>query len=170
MYPILLDIGRIKLYTYGLFIALGFIAAIWFSKRNARFYNTSDQVISDLFLVILLSAIGGARLLYVFINFDVYRNDFWGIFKIWNGGLVFYGGFILALITAVWYVRKQQLNVWIIADIVAPSIALGQFFGRLGCFSAGCCFGKVCDLPWAIVFRDPNSLAPTGIPLHPSQL
>ncbi len=170
MHPILLDIGYIKLYTYGLFIALGFMAAVWFSKRNARFYNTSDQVISDLFFVILLASIVGARSLWVLINFDAYHNDFWEIFKIWNGGLVFFGGFIAAVSACIILLKIKKIPIARTADIIAPGIALGHSIGRLGCLFAGCCYGKVCDLPFAIKFTNPAGLAPLNVYLHPTQI
>jgi phosphatidylglycerol:prolipoprotein diacylglycerol transferase len=170
MYPILLDIGYVKLYTYGLFLALGFMAAVWFSKRNARFYNTSDQVISDLFFVILLASIVGARSLYVLINFDAYRHNLLEIFKIWNGGLVFFGGFIGAVAACLVLLKIKKMPIAKTADIIAPGIALGHAIGRFGCLFAGCCYGKVCDLPFAIKFTNPDGLAPLNVYLHPTQI
>jgi phosphatidylglycerol:prolipoprotein diacylglycerol transferase len=170
MHPILLDFGSIKLYTYGLFLALGFMAAVWFSKRNAKFYNTSDQVISDLFFVILLAAIVGARILYVLINFDSFRANPLEIFKIWNGGLVFFGGFIAAVGACLVLLKLKKLPIAKTADIIAPGIALGHSIGRFGCFFAGCCYGRKCDLPFAIKFTNPDGLAPLNVYLHPTQL
>lgn len=170
MHPILLDLGSIKLYTYGLFLALGFMAAVWFSKRNAKFYNTSDQVISDLFFVILLSAVVGARFLYVLINFDAFRNNPLEIFKIWNGGLVFFGGFITAVGACLILLKLKKLPIAKTADIIAPGIALGHSIGRFGCLFAGCCYGKTCDLPFAIKFTNPDGLAPLNVYLHPTQI
>lgn len=170
MYPILLDIGIIKLHTYGLFLALGFMAAVWFSKRNAHFYNTSEQVISDLFFAILLSAIVGARFLYVLINFGDFRHNPMEIFKIWNGGLVFFGGFIAAVGACLIVLRLKKLPIAKTADIIAPGIALGHSIGRFGCLFAGCCYGRECDLPFAIKFTNPAGLAPLNVYLHPTQL
>jgi phosphatidylglycerol:prolipoprotein diacylglycerol transferase len=170
MHPILLEIGSIKLYTYGLFLALGFMTAVWFSKRNATLYNTSDQVISDLFLVILIASLVGARFLYVLINFDVYRHDFLGIFKIWNGGLVFFGGFIGAVTACIILLKIKKMPIARTADIIAPGVALGHSIGRLGCLFAGCCYGKACDLPFAIKFTNPDGLAPLNVYLHPTQI
>lgn len=170
MHPILLDFGPVKLYTYGLFLALGFMAAIWFTKRNARFYNIPGQTISDLFFVILVAALAGARGLYVLISFDDFQNNLLDIFKIWNGGLVFFGGFITATLAAIVFVRMKKLPVWTLADVIAPGLALGHGIGRLGCHFAGCCYGKVCDLPFAVRFSDPNSLAPLHVHLHPTQI
>ncbi|MEK7852135.1 MAG: prolipoprotein diacylglyceryl transferase, partial [Deltaproteobacteria bacterium] len=92
------------------------------------------------------------------------------VFKIWKGGLVFYGGFIGALATGIWYVKRHGMPVWKTSDIIAPAIALGQSLGRIGCFSAGCCYGKESTVPWAVTFTDLNSLARIGVPLHPTQL
>ncbi len=170
MYPILLDLGRVKLYTYGLFLALGFITAIWFTKRNARFYGMSDRTVSDLFFTILVSAIVGARLLYVVINFDAYKDNLLEIFRIWNGGLVFFGGFLFATLAAVVFLKISKMDIWKTADILAPGLALGHAVGRFGCLFAGCCYGKVCDLPFAISFSHPQSLAPLNVLLHPTQL
>ncbi|HCY85083.1 MAG TPA: prolipoprotein diacylglyceryl transferase [Desulfobacteraceae bacterium] len=170
MYPILLEIGSLKLYTYGLFLALGFITAIWFTKRNARFYGISDQTISDLFFTILVSAIVGARLLYVGINFDAYKGNILEMFKIWNGGLVFFGGFIAAFFAAFAFLKIRKMDIWKTADILAPGLALGHAVGRFGCLFAGCCYGKTCDLPIAIRFTHPESLAPLNVLLHPTQL
>ncbi len=170
MHPILLDLGSIKLYTYGLFLALGFMAAVWFSKRNAKLYNTSDQVISDLFFVILLASLVGARLLYVLINFDTFRNNPLEIFKIWNGGLVFFGGFLAAVTACLIMLKIKKMPIARTADIIAPGIALGHSIGRLGCLFAGCCYGKACDLPFAIKFTNPDGLAPLNVYLHPTQV
>ncbi|WDP88762.1 MAG: prolipoprotein diacylglyceryl transferase [Desulfobacter sp.] len=170
MYPILLEIGSLKLYTYGLFLALGFMTAIWFTKRNARFYGISHQTVSDLFFAILVSAIVGARLLYVGINFKDYQNNFLEMFKIWNGGLVFFGGFIASVAAAVIFCRIRKLEVWKTADVLAPGLALGHAVGRFGCFFAGCCYGRACDLPIAVTFSHPESLAPLHTALHPTQL
>ena len=172
MHPILLKIGSITLYTYGLFVALGFMTAIWFASRRAKARGAAIQhdEITDLFLVILLSSLVGARLLYVIQNFSLFSDHPLDMFKIWNGGLVFYGGFILALVAAMVYVKYKKFDLWPTADLLAPAIALGHAVGRLGCLFAGCCYGKTCDLPWAITFSDPDSLALLGIPLHPTQL
>jgi phosphatidylglycerol:prolipoprotein diacylglycerol transferase len=146
------------------------MAAVWFSKRNAKFYNTTDQVISDLFLVILLSAIVGARGLYVLINFETFSNNPLEIFKIWNGGLVFFGGFIAAVGACLILLKLKKLPIAKTADIIAPGIALGHSIGRLGCLFAGCCYGRECDLPFAIKFTNPDGLAPLNVYLHPTQI
>mgnify|MGYP003975143521 FL=1 len=110
-------------------------------------------------------------MLYITIAPASYLEDPLEIFRLWNGGLVFYGGFFFALFTAVFFIKKNNMPFWRTADILAPSFPLAQFLGRIGCFFAGCCYGRVCDLPWAITFNHPDSLAnPLGVPLHPTQL
>jgi phosphatidylglycerol---prolipoprotein diacylglyceryl transferase len=170
MHPILINIGSFNLYTYGLFMAFGFLAAMWVAKVNAKPYGISPEIITDIFFVILVSALIGARLLYVLINFNSYQNNLIGIFQIWNGGLVFFGGFLAAVTASAIYIRKKNLKIWITADIIAPGIAIGHAIGRIGCLFAGCCYGKTCDLPFAIKFTNSQSLAPLDVYLHPTQI
>ncbi|NOX34598.1 MAG: prolipoprotein diacylglyceryl transferase [Deltaproteobacteria bacterium] len=170
MYPVLFHIGKFNLYTYGLFVALGFMTALRVSQKIAGPQGIPGPAITDIFLVILLSALFGARLLYVLINFSDFKTNLPDIFKIWNGGLVFFGGFIASVIATAVYLKIKNFNIWKIADIISPGIALGHAVGRIGCFFAGCCYGKESDLPFAIKFTNPDSLAPTGVYLHPTQL
>jgi phosphatidylglycerol---prolipoprotein diacylglyceryl transferase len=170
MHPILLHFSSFTLYTYGFFLAMGFLAAIWFSKRNARFYDLKPDDISDLFFVILVCGILGARLLYVFINFEEFQSNLWDIFKIWNGGLVFFGGFIAAVAGSVVMLNIKKLPFLKTADTLSPGVALGHAVGRLGCFFAGCCYGRECTLPFAVQFSHPDSLAPLNVYLHPTQI
>jgi len=172
MHPILFQFGSFRIYTYGFFIVVGFVAAVILAALKIRKSNSgiSFENIVDLFFYTVLSGFIGSRLLFVLINFDLYRKDPVGIFKIWEGGLVFYGGFALAVMVAFWYMRWNRLPVWKLADTISPLIALGLSFGRIGCFFAGCCYGRETSLPWAIVFKHPDSLARLNVPLHPTQL
>ncbi|MFH1154644.1 MAG: prolipoprotein diacylglyceryl transferase [Pseudomonadota bacterium] len=170
MHPVILRIGDITLYSYGLFVGLGFLSAVWFSSRRAKVFGFTPEFVTDLFFVILVSGILGARIAYVLQNFLVYAADPLSIFKIWTGGLVFYGGFLCALVCTMIYVVRRGFRLWHTADFLAPAIALGHAVGRIGCFFAGCCYGQECDLPWGITFSDPDSLAPLGVMLHPTQL
>ncbi len=170
MHPILIQFGSFTLYTYGLFVAIGFMTAVWVSQFLAKPHGIKPQNITDIFFIILISGIIGARSLYVLINFDAYKNNLVAIFKIWEGGLVFFGGFILATIVLSVYLKQKQYKIWQVADIIAPGIALGHAFGRLGCLFAGCCYGKECELPFAISFSHPQSLAPLNVLLHPTQI
>jgi phosphatidylglycerol:prolipoprotein diacylglycerol transferase len=170
MYPILFRFGSLTIYAYGFFLALGFIAGLVLAMIAARKEGVAFERVVDLFFYTVLSAILGSRTLFVLINFDVYRHNPLQIFKIWEGGLVFYGGLILAVGISIGYMRWNRLPIWKWVDLFSPPIALGLFLGRIGCFFAGCCYGKETSLPWGVIFTDPNSLARLNIPLHPVQL
>lgn len=170
MHPILFKIGPITIYTYGVLIAAAFFLGLALAVRQARIEGEDPQKIMDLGFYILISAIVGSRLIYVIVDYKEYLSDPLRIFKVWEGGLVFYGGFIMAAAVVIIYLRNHKMNVWKVGDLFAPSIAIGQGVGRLGCFFAGCCYGRESDVPWAIVFKDPHTLAPMGVHLHPTQL
>lgn len=171
MFPVLLRFGPLTIHTYGFLVAIGFLVGLWVAALQAQREGIPRAKIMDLGFYILLAAIVGSRLFFVLLNIEQYINRPLDVFKIWQGGLVFYGGVLFAVPITVWYTRKHGLHLWKIADIFAPSLALGHAFGRLGCFAAGCCHGKPAhDLPWGVIFTNPESLAPTNIPLHPTQL
>ncbi|MBW1867421.1 MAG: prolipoprotein diacylglyceryl transferase [Deltaproteobacteria bacterium] len=170
MHPVLLNLGKFSIYTYGFFVAMGFLAAIWFATREAKRCGVDHEKIMDLSFYVLIAAIVGSRLAYVATVPGEFAANPLDMFKIWKGGLVFYGGFVGAMLTAIIYLRARHLPIWKTGDIIAPALALGHFLGRIGCFFAGCCYGKTCELPWSITFHDPASLAPINIPLHPTQL
>jgi phosphatidylglycerol:prolipoprotein diacylglycerol transferase len=172
MYPILFQFGSFHIYAYGFFIVVGFVTAVVLAGLKIRksTIGISFENVVDLFFYTVLSALIGSRILFVLINFDVYRQHPMQIFKIWEGGLVFYGGLVLAVIVAFWYMRWHRLPIWKVADLISPLIALGLSFGRIGCFLAGCCYGKETSLPWGVVFKNPDSLARLNVPLHPTQL
>jgi len=173
MHPVLFRIGPFTLHTYGVFVASAFFLAIALVLRQSRVQGLDQNRILDLAFYVTLSAIIGARLLFIIVEYPYFLEDPIRIFKIWEGGLVFYGGLILAVIVAIAYMKKHGLPVLKVGDIVAPAMALAQSVGRLGCVSAGCCYGKETSLPWGIVFTDPNSLVPLeklGFTLHPTQL
>jgi phosphatidylglycerol:prolipoprotein diacylglycerol transferase len=170
MHPILFRIGGLTIHAYGLFVAMGFLAGMALAVREARRAALDTEKISNLFFWIIISAIAGSRLLHVIVEYRSFMSAPLEIFKIWKGGLVFYGGVILAVAVTVFYIRHNKLPLWTTMDILAPPLALGLVFGRTGCFFAGCCHGRPADVPWAVTFTNPDSLAPLYIPLHPTQL
>ncbi len=170
MFPVLFHIGGFTVLSYGLFMAVGFLLGIGIAVREARRKGIPPEKILDLSFYIIFSAIIGSRLLFVLINYPHYLEHPLDFFKVWEGGLVFFGGLILSFLTGLWIIRKQKLLFWETADLMAPSIAIGQAFGRLGCFAACCCFGRTTNRFWGVTFTHPDSLAPTGIALHPTQL
>ena len=177
MHPYLLQLGSFPIGTYGLMLALGFFAGTALAKRQGRLDQIDGEVIPDLAITLLLAGILGAKLVLVIVEMAKGRMTFGEVFSLATlraGGHI-HGGIILGAAAFFWKVRPSTgLPVPKIGDALAPGVALGQAIGRLGCFSAGCCFGTACDLPWAVTFRDPHALelsgTPLGIPLHPVQL
>src|SRR4030042_1157389 len=172
MFPILFRLGGLTIYAYGFFLILGIVVAgiLAILRVRKEDLRIPFERLADLFFYAVLSAIVGSRILFVLINFDLYRENPLKIFKIWEGGLVFYGGLILAIGVAIGYMRWYRLPAWKLFDLISPLLALGLFFGRIGCYFAGCCYGKETSLPWGVIFTDPNSLARLNVPLHPTQL
>ena len=170
MHPVLINIGKIHIYSYGLMIAIGIVVGLFLARRQAAREGIDPNKIIDIAFYLLVAALIGSRLLFVLTNVKEYVDNPLDIFKIWEGGLVFYGGLIPAVVIGIWYIKRLGLPLWQVFDIFAPSVAIGHAFGRIGCFLAGCCHGTPSSLPWAVTFTDPRSLAPQGIPLHPTQL
>ncbi|MEE9258789.1 MAG: prolipoprotein diacylglyceryl transferase [Nitrospinaceae bacterium] len=170
MHPVLLEFGFIKIFTYGLLVATGFFMAILFAGAQGEKEGMDREKVFDLCFYIMISSLVGARLLYIVVEYQYFLKSPLEVFKFWKGGLVFYGGLILGVIVSMIYMRRHSMPVWKVADVLAPSLAIGQAIGRWGCFFAGCCYGVKTDVPWAITFSDPRSLAPLGIPLHPTQI
>ena len=170
MFPDLLCIGPLTIHTYGLFVATGFLVGLIVTIIIGKSEGISQQQVMDMGFIIVLSAIIGSRIMYALMNISHYRHHPLDIFKVWQGGLVFSGGIIAGILVLIWYTRKSHLSLWKTCDMLAPGLALGQGIGRIGCFMAGCCYGKPTDLIWGVKFTHPNSLAPLNIPLHPTQI
>jgi len=170
MHPTLFSFGPIRVFTYGFFLALAFLAAIVVSGREAQRVGRRPEQIYDLCFYIVLAAIIGSRLFHVLLEFPYFLAHPLDIFLLWKGGLAFQGGLAAGLLTALVYLKLKHLPVLATFDLLAVGAPLGQFLGRLGCFMAGCCYGRACDLPWAVTFTHPETLAPMGVPLHPAQL
>jgi phosphatidylglycerol:prolipoprotein diacylglycerol transferase len=176
MFPKIFDVGPLTVHTYGLMLALAFIAGIWLASKNAVKARINPDSIWNLGLIVIFSALVGAKLLLFISDFSYYSENPREIFSLatLRSSGVYYGGLILALAASAWYLKRAHLPGWKVADITAPGIALGQAIGRLGCLSAGCCYGKPTTLPWGIRFTDPYSAenvgVPLNIPLHPTQI
>ena len=169
MHPILAEIGGLKIHSYGAFVAAGFLAAIWVAAGEVRRKGQDPETFYDMAFWIVVAAVAGARLFHVLVYWPYYAADPREIYRLWNGGLVFYGGLLAAGAASVAFLRRRRLPFLPVADAAALGIPLGLAFGRIGCTLAGCCYGKPTTVPWAIVFSDPASLAPLHIPLHPTQ-
>jgi phosphatidylglycerol:prolipoprotein diacylglycerol transferase len=174
MYPEIF--GLSFLHTYGVLVAAALLVGLWLAGRLSREAGLNAGAVTDLGLYCALAAIGGAKLMMFVVDFSYYREHPGEIFSLntAQAGGVFYGGLIAALGVAVWQMRKTRLPRWKTADVFAPAIALGHGIGRIGCFTAGCCWGVECHRPWAVTF---TSMAahdrvgvPLNIPIHPTQL
>src|SRR5512135_1372097 len=174
MHPELLHIGSFVLPTYGVLLAIGFLAALWLLRRRAAAFGLSPDTVSDLGIWILLAGLVGSKLLLVIVEWPRYVTSLSALGELLRSAGVFYGGLIGAVVAAGVLIRKKQIPFWTLADAAAPCVALGQSIGRLGCFSAGCCWGRETHVPWAITFTNPaaerNVGVPLGVPLHPTQL
>ena len=180
MHPILLDLGRLQIRSYGFMLALSFLIGIWLGGRRAKRAGIDPQKVLDLSVIIIIASVVGSRLLYVVFHLEQYSNPL-DMFALWQGGATFYGGFILAVAASYFWVMKNNIPFLKIADIMAPSIGLGLVFTRIGCFLSGCCYGHPTDLAWGMVFP-PDSPAGAAamaiaqergvdhVALHPAQL
>src|SRR5256885_11206843 len=131
----------IPLHTYGLLIATAFLVAMSLAGRAAEREGQNRDRVMDLTFWILIAAMVGSRILFILVNWDEYAKTPGKIFAFWEGGLVFYGGFIGAVLVSVWYMRKHDMPFFPVADALIPSVAMGHAIGRLGCVAAGCCSG-----------------------------
>lgn len=171
MFPKLFTIGSFYLPTYGVLVALGFLAGLSITVKLARKSGLDAEKVTNLAVYVALAGLIGAKLLMI--AFDWPDIQIFSLATLQAAG-VFQGGLILALITAILYIRHSKLPALAVFDAFAPGIAIGHAIGRLGCFAAGCCWGRECHLPWAVTFKNPdaNGLTgvPLGVPLHPAQL
>jgi phosphatidylglycerol---prolipoprotein diacylglyceryl transferase len=172
VYPTLFQFHGIALHSYGLLLAIAFLIGIQLFLKRGVERGLPEDKLSTLALLLLVLSIVGGRGLYVLTHWSDYQKDVAGVFRIWEGGLMLYGGYFLAIAGGIVYVRKHQIPVWRVGDAAAPSMALGIGLGRIGCFLNGCCFGLPSKLPWAVTFPPgsySNFVFPNE-PLQPSQL
>jgi phosphatidylglycerol:prolipoprotein diacylglycerol transferase len=174
MHPRLFELGPFTLYTYGLLLAAAYLLGLKFAMVRAKARGLDDTSVMDLGIYIIISALIGAKALLFVTDFKTFVNNPRELVGLLQSGGVFYGGLILAVVVAIWYIRRIGLPLWTTCDVFAPGIAIGHVVGRMGCFFAGCCWGKPTDVPWAVTFTDPFAAANVGTPLHvalhPTQL
>ncbi len=174
MHPILFEVGGLTIYWYGVLLAAAYLLGLQFALVRARSRGLDGQRVMDLGIWIIISALLGANLLLLIIDFRQFTAKPGDLLNLARSGGVFYGGLIAAVVVALVYMRRHRMPLWTTTDVFAPGIALGHIVGRMGCLLAGCCFGKPASVPWAITFTDPTAMANSGtrlgVPLHPTQL
>lgn len=176
MFPKLISIGSFFIPTYGVLVATAFLVGLLVTVRLARRSGLSGELVTNLAVYCALSGLLGAKILMIFFDWGYFIEHPKEIFSLstLQAAGVFQGGLVLALLVAVFYMRHNKLPFLATSDAFAPGIAIGHSIGRIGCFSAGCCWGKESHLPWAVTFTNPaaNQLVgvPLGVPLQPTQL
>jgi phosphatidylglycerol:prolipoprotein diacylglycerol transferase len=176
VFPQLFHFGKFFLPTYGFLVALGVLIGLWISVRNATRLGYDGEKAWNLGILVVLAGIIGSKILYIINEWGYFSSRPSEIFSIntLQAGGVFSGGLLAAFVAAAWYVWKHHMPALGTCDAFAPGLALGHAIGRIGCFAAGCCYGKETHHWWGVVFRNPlaNSITgtPLNIPLEPTQL
>ena len=176
MLPYLFTIFGFHLPTYGLLVAIAFLAALALTARLARRSGRDSETVLNLGIYCAMAGIGGAKLMMILVDFDEYARTPSLLFSLstLQAAGIFYGGLLAALLMAFFYMRRKGLPMLATADVLAPGVALGHSIGRLGCFAAGCCWGAQSSVPWAVTFTKSEAHdlvgVPLGLPLHPTQL
>lgn len=166
MHPVLLRLGPLAVFSYGAMVALGFAVAVLLVYRRAKDFGVDKNKAVDLFIIILLGGLAGGRMLYVLSNPAYYIANPLAIINLSEGGLVWYGAFLLGLFAAAFYMHINRMRFWNVMDMASPYIALGQALGRIGCFLNGCCYGIVAPagFPFGVIFPEETAMR------HPAQL
>ncbi|MGI8743845.1 MAG: prolipoprotein diacylglyceryl transferase [Bryobacteraceae bacterium] len=176
MLPKLIPIGSFFIPTYGVLVAIGFLIGLWITVKLAKRAGLPTEPVTNLAIYSALAGLAGAKLFMFLFDFNDYWSGSRAVFSLetLQAAGVYQGGLLLALLMAFYYMRRTRLPALATFDVFAPGIALGHAIGRIGCFAAGCCWGKECDLPWAVTFRNPAAHdlvgVPLNVPLHPTQL
>ena len=155
MHPVLFTLGPLHFYSYGLMIALGFLAANFLATRRAAVVGIDPARIQSVTLTALIAGLAGGRLAYVLLQWELYRNNPLEILRLDHGGLVFFGGLAAGLAGGIWAIRRAGMPVLRTVDLLIPPLTVAHALGRIGCFLNGCCYGKVTSLPWG---RHPTQL------------
>jgi len=169
VHKVAIPLGSLTIYWYGVFLAIGVGIGLWTASRRALRENIAPEKILDIGLWLVIGAILGSRALYVVYYWNEYfsHQPWLEIFNV-RQGLVFQGGLLGSCLAGYCFIRFNRLNFWLYADILAPSVALGHAFGRMGCLMNGCCYGSACTWPWAIHFPDDHETG--GVGVHPTQI
>jgi phosphatidylglycerol:prolipoprotein diacylglycerol transferase len=169
-----IEVPPFTLHTYGVLLALAFLAGLWAAGWQARKAGLNPAAIADMAVYVLIAGLVGAKLLLLIVEWSHYSRNPRELFSLVQSGGVFYGGLIGAIPVAWWYARRHALSGWQTADVLAPAVVIGQSVGRIGCLAAGCCYGRAAEVPWAISFHDDYAArivgTPLNTPVHPTQI
>jgi phosphatidylglycerol:prolipoprotein diacylglycerol transferase len=168
-------LGPLTVHWYGVMVAIAFLGGLWTASRRAPLTGIAPEKILDLGPWLIVGGIIGARTLYVtsYWHEQFAGHPFYEVFMVQKGGLVYYGGLVGSSLGCILYAQLKKLPLWKLGDIMAPSIALGYVFGRIGCLMNGCCFGRECSRPWAIRYPEGHATHHVGFPptpVHPTQI
>lgn len=176
MHPVLIQLGPITLHSYGVLVATGILLALWLARRQAPRMGLDPDQVWNLGIYMVLGGLVGAKLWYILENVGYYADNPRALFSMdtLQAAGVWYGGLLSALLVLVIYVRRAKMSFLALSDTFAAPLALGHGIGRLGCFSAGCCWGKPTTLAWGVTFTSEYAAetvgTPLGVALHPTQL
>jgi phosphatidylglycerol---prolipoprotein diacylglyceryl transferase len=167
-------IGPLTLHTYGFLLAVAFLAGLFVVSSQAKRAGMDATRLTDMAVWLLIAGLVGAKVLLVAVDWRFYFRNTRELWSIFQSGGVFYGGLLGGIAVAIFFVWRYKLPGWATADVLAPGVVIGQAIGRLGCFAAGCCFGKPASVPWAVTFTDVYAARQVGTPmdtaLHPTQI
>ncbi|HUJ30939.1 MAG TPA: prolipoprotein diacylglyceryl transferase [Candidatus Acidoferrum sp.] len=176
MHPILFQLGSFTIYTYGVLVAAGVVLGLLYSRRQASRVGLDPEKVWNMGIYTILAALVLAKVWLVFSAWDYYMAHPREIFSIatFQSGGTFYGGIVGAAVTIVLYAYVQKMPFLSVLDVCSAGLPLGHAIGRLGCFFAGCCYGKPTTMPWGVTFTNPTAAQIAGTPLdvrvHPTQL
>jgi phosphatidylglycerol:prolipoprotein diacylglycerol transferase len=183
VHPDLIKLGPLTLHAYGTLLACSFFFGLLLARARARSRDVSERDVLDLFQLLIISAIIGARFFFVIFHLDAYAGRWWHILYLWEGGLTLYGGLLLCFLSAALFLRRRGVPFLRMADVMAPSLGLGLLITRIGCFLNGCCFGLPTDGPLGVCFPAGSEAARMAltlaaghahagdcVPIHPAQL
>lgn len=176
MHPVLFHFGGVTIHSYGVLVASAILLSLWLGRRQAARMGLDAEQVWNIGIYMILGGLVGSKLWYLIENGDYYTKNPGQIFSMatFQAAGVFYGGFLAALITGIYFIRKSGVHYLALLDAYAAPVALGHGLGRLGCFSAGCCYGQPTDKAWGVTFTSDYAAqvtgVPLGIPLHPTQL
>jgi phosphatidylglycerol:prolipoprotein diacylglycerol transferase len=172
MHPILFQLGPFQIRMYGILLSAAFLIGVRLAGRRGAARGIAPATIHDLAIVIIVSAIIGARGFYILTHRAEYAADPLSMLKVWEGGLSMYGGVLLAIASSALFARSKSLPFGRIADVVAPSLAIGAALTRVGCYFNGCCFGRPTSSAFGTLFppRSEAGFVFFGERIHPTQL